>query len=278
MKPVRLLAVAILLALAGPAVAKDWTTVAIATEGAYPPYNFHGPDGKLIGFEIDLAADLCRRAALTCTWVDQDWDGIIPALQAGKYDAIMSGMSITAKRMEVIAFSSPYSSSPTTLTTLKGSGLEGLPRTGERIKLDDDAAARAELADLNARLKGKVVAVQVSSIQADVLNSYFKGVVEARSYKTAEEMGLDLAAGRVDAMMGSQANMKAFMDGTDGHDMVFTGPLLSGGPQGIGAGIGMRKADTDLKAKFDTAIAAAVADGTIRKLSIKWFKVDISPQ
>ena len=278
MKSFRHLAAALLLALSAPAVAKEWTTVTIATEGAYPPYNMHGPDGKLIGFEIDLAADLCKRMKVTCPVVAQDWDGIIPGLQAGKYDAIMSGMSITSKRLEVIDFSLPYSSSPTTLATAKGSGLENLPMTDNRVNLGDDAAAKEAVAALAPKLKGKAIAVQVSTIQADVLANYFKGVVDARTYKTAEEMGLDLAAGRVDAMLASEANIKAFMDGSDGKDTVFTGPLFTGGPLGIGSGVGLRKSDGDLKAKFDDAIKAATADGTIKALSIKWFKVDLTPR
>src|ERR1700732_1456139 len=87
------------------AQAKDWKKVVIATEGAYMPFNGHSPDGKLIGFEIDLGNNLCERMKITCEVVAQDWDGIIPGLTAGKYDAIMDGMSITAKRQEVIDFS-----------------------------------------------------------------------------------------------------------------------------------------------------------------------------
>ena len=278
MKPFRHIAVAILVALAPPALAKEWTTVTIATEGAYAPYNMHGPDGKLIGYEIDLAADLCKRMKVTCTFVAQDWDGIIPGLNAGKYDAIMSGMSVTPKRLEVIAFSLPYASSPTTLAVPKGSDLENLALTGKRVNLGDDAATKQAVAELAPKLKGKAIGVQVSTIQADVLTNYFKGVVDARSYKTAEEVGLDLAAGRVDAMLASEANIKAFMDGSDGKDTVFTGPLFTGGLLGVGSGIGLRKADGDLKAMFDDAIRAATADGTIKTLSLKWFKVDLTPQ
>ena len=281
MKPIRPLIAAVFAAatlVAVPAVAKEWTNVVIATEGAYPPYNFHGPDGKLIGFEIDLASDVCRRAKLTCTFVAQDWDGIIPALTAGKFDAIMSGMSITPKRLEVISFSAPYSNSPTTFATTKGSGLDGLPLTGRRVSLDDAAAAKAAMAELAPKLKGKTIGVQVSTIQSDVLSTYLKGVAEVRNYKTTDEIGLDLAAGRVDLTIGSQSNLQAFMNTAEGKDLVYSGPLLVGGPLGLGAGIGLRKGDPELKEKFDAAIKEAIADGTDKALSIKWFKVDITPQ
>lgn len=276
----RVLAAAVLLTLSAlaPAAAKEWSNLTIATEGAYPPYNMNGPDGKLIGFEIDLAADLCKRMKVQCTVVAQDWDGIIPGLNAGKYDAIMAAMSITPKRLEAIAFSLPYASSPTMFATTKGSGLENLPLGGTRVDLGDEAAAKAAVADLAPRLKGKSVGVQVSTIQADLLNTYFKGVVEVRSYKTAEEFGLDLAAGRIDAMLGSAANLQAIMDGPDGKEMVFTGPAFSGGPLGQGSAVGLRKTDPELKAMFDRAVAEASADGTIKALSIKWFKLDLTPR
>ena len=277
MKLIHRIAIAVLLAFAVPAVAKEWATVTIATEGAYAPYNMHGPDGKLIGYEIDLATDLCKRMKVTCTFVAQDWDGIIPGLNAGKYDAIMSGMSVTPKRLEVIDFSLPYASSPTTFATSKGGGLDNLPLTGQRVSLGDDAATKEAVTELAPKLKGKAIGVQVSTIQADVLASYFKGVVDVRTYKTVEEEGLDLAAGRIDAMLDSQASVKAFMDGPDGKDAVFTGPLFTGGLLGVGSGIGLRKTDPELKSMFDGAIKAATADGTIRALTLKWFKVDLTP-
>ena len=266
------------LLLAVPVHAKEWTHVRIATEGAYPPYNFHKPDGSLAGFEIDLANDLCRRIKAECEIVAQDWDGIIPGLNAGKFDGIMSGMSITPKRLEVIDFSLPYASSPTTLVVTKDSPLVNLPGDGTRVRLQDEAAAQAAIDALKAKLKGKIIAVQVSTIQADFLATYLKGIVEVRTYKTTDETFLDLAAGRVDAVLSSAANAKAAMDAADGKDLVFTGPSVNGGLIGIGSGIGIRKSDADLKQLFDGAIQAATADGTISRLSVQWFKIDLTPR
>ena len=124
------LAAALGIAAAPLPTAKDWTHLTIATEGAFPPYNMHAPDGSLTGFEIDLAAALCADMKVQCDIVAQDWDGIIPGLNAGKYDAIMAAMSITPKRMEVIAFSGPYVGSPTTLRHQQGRRLASLPMTG----------------------------------------------------------------------------------------------------------------------------------------------------
>lgn len=272
------LAGATALSLAAPsAFAKDWTKVVIATEGAYAPYNMHAPDGTLIGFEIDLGNDLCRRAKLTCEFMAQDWDGIIPGLNAGKYDAIMSGMSITAKRMEVISFSRNYLASPTTFAVLKTLALASMPDTGKRVSLDDKAATDAVMKDLAAALKGKIIGVQVATIQADLLKTYFKDIVEVRTYKTTEEHDLDLQAGRVDAALAATSYFVSTLSKPGGDKLTLAGPLFTGGLLGHGPGIGLRKSDPELKAIFDKAIDAAIADGTVRTLSLKWFKTDISP-
>lgn len=265
----------LLSAIAARAEAKDWKRVVIATEGAYPPYNMHAPDGALVGFEIDLAADLCRRMEVECPVVGQDWDGMIPALNAGKFDAIMSAMSVTPKRMEVIAFSTPYVNSPTTFATLKGSPLANLPMTETRTPLADAAALKAALDAIKPKLRGQTIGVQVSTIQADFLNTYLKDTVTVRTYPSAEDHDLDLEAGRVDAVLASAGFLRGALD--KNPDMAFTGPLFTGGLLGVGSAVGLRKADPELKAMFDGAIRDALADGTIKKLSVKWFKIDLSP-
>ncbi|MEJ1975463.1 MAG: transporter substrate-binding domain-containing protein [Acetobacteraceae bacterium] len=275
MKTGLLIATAFALGLAGPAGAKDWTQVTIATEGAFPPYNLHAADGTLVGYEIDLAANLCPRVHLTCTFVSQDWDGIIPGLQAGKFDAIMSGMSITPKRLQVIDFSLPYANSPTTLAVLTDDPLANLPGTGQRVSLDDKAATQAAIDAMKPKLKGKVIAVQVATIQADFLNTYLKDAVDIRTYKSNDEQDLDVHAGRADAELGSLSFLRAAQD--KGKDLALSGPLFVGGLLGKGSAIGLRKTDPELKALFDKAIHEAEADGSMKALSIKWFKVDITP-
>ena len=131
---------------------------------------------------------------------------------------------------------------------------------------------------MKARLKGKTLAVQVSTIQADFAATHLKGVVEVRSYKTSDEMLLDLTAGRVDAILASAANVQAAIDKPGGGDIVFTGPGFTGGPIGIGSGIGIRKTDPELTALLDGAIKAATADGTLARLSTQWFKLDLTPR
>lgn len=271
-------AVALTAGLAAPAQAKDWTKVVIATEGAFAPYNLVRPDGKLDGFEIELGNDLCARLKLQCEFIVSDWNSIIPGLQAGKFDAIMSGMSITPKRLEVINFSLPYTQAPSTFAVMKDGPMANLPDTGKRVSLDDKAATEAAVKDLAPALKGHIIGVQVSTIQADVLNTYFKGLADIRTYGKTEEHDLDLQARRVDLVMASTNYFVSTLSKPGGDQMVLAGPLFVGGPLGQGSAVGLRKGDTDLKALFDKAIRAAEADGSMKALAIKWFKSDVTPQ
>jgi octopine/nopaline transport system substrate-binding protein len=271
------LGLALAAGLAGAAEAKDYKSIVIATEGAYAPYNMHAPDGKLIGFEIDLGNDLCSRMQITCTWIAQDWDGMIPALNAGKFDAIMDGMSVTAQRLNVIDFSEPYTQSPSTLLVPKDGPLAKLADTGKRVSLDDKAATDQAIADITPMLKGKTVGVQVATIQANLLKTYLSDVVTIRTYKTTEEHDLDLAAGRIDAAIAATSYLVSTLAKPGGDQFVEVGPLFTGGLLGKGTGVGVRKSDPELTAMFNKALDAAKKDGTIRTLSLKWFKADVSP-
>lgn len=258
---------------------KHWTEVRLATEGAFPPWNYTNPDGTLGGFEIDLAKDLCTRMKVTCTMTAQPFDSMIPALNAGKFDAIIAGMSATAKREEVIAFSVPYGTTGQTFAALKDTPQAKLPDAGEVFSLtSDEPGAVAELAKLRPMLQGKVIGVQTASIAAAFIDKYLKGVVEAREYKTTEQHDLDLRAGRVDLVMASMAYLTTAMKRPGNEAMVLTGPRFQGGLLGRGSSIGLRKSDPELKAMFDAAIRSAQQDGTIKRLSEKYFGFDVTPR
>jgi octopine/nopaline transport system substrate-binding protein len=253
--------------------------VKIATEGAYAPWNFTGAGGKLDGFEIELAAELCGRIKVKCEVVAQDWDGIIPALNAKKYDAIMAGMNITDKRLEVVDFTRPYASGMHGFATTKDSPLAKLAGTGERANLDKDPQAAQKLIDAwKPLLKGKTIGTQGSTVNSQFLEKYLKDTVTIREYKTTEQHDLDLAAGRVDAIYAAHSSLKATLDQPEFKDMTIAGAGVSGGVLGRGVAVAVRKDDAELKGKFDAAIQSAIADGTIAKLTQKWFKVDMTPQ
>ncbi|WP_102959728.1 transporter substrate-binding domain-containing protein [Mangrovicella endophytica] len=279
MKTALLSATLVLAGLGSPSAALAQDTVRIATEGAYAPWNFSGPGGKLDGFEIDLANDLCKRMEVTCEITAQNWDGLIPSLNAGKFDAIMAGMSITPKRQEVIGFSVPYAAPYNTFAVLKSGPLAELPGTGETIDLTrDEAAGRASASAMKDLLSGKSIGVQGSTTASSFADDYLKGLADIREYKTTDEHNLDLVSGRIDAVLGNATVLMAAIEKPGMEDAKLAGPIFSGGPFGPGIAVGMRKDDTALKAKFDKAIQAASADGTVKKLAEKWFKIDVTPK
>jgi octopine/nopaline transport system substrate-binding protein len=274
------------LALLGAALAtgafaqgKKWETVKIATEGAYAPWNFSTPQGKLDGFEPELAMELCRRMNVKCEVVAQDWDGIIPALNAGKYDAIMAGMNVTPKREEVIQFSRVYAAGPHGWGAMKDSPLAKLEGTGQILHLEKDKDAAQKTIDAwKPILKGKTIGVQGSTTNSAFLEKYLKGTIEIREYKTTEQHDLDLAAGRIDGIYAAHSSIAATMDKPEFKNMQIVGAGMGGEVLGAGVAVGMRKADPELKKMFDDAINAAIKDGTIEKLTGKWFKIKMIPQ
>jgi octopine/nopaline transport system substrate-binding protein len=251
--------------------------IAIGSEGASPPWNAVGEDGQLAGFDIDVGKDLCRRANLDCRFVAQDWDGIIPALTVGKFDAIMSGMAITEKRKKSIAFSRPYAGGFNQIVLRKE--LQVMPmNTNAKLDLTDiDADKEKALHEIRQALSGKTLGVLRSSNSEVVLKELVGTAAVIRSYDSQDNLQLDLAAGRIDGGLADYFTWKIFLGGPDGADAEFFGPELSGGPWGPGVGIGLRQSDNDLVAVFDKAIAEAKADGTLRRLSLQWFGLDVSP-
>jgi octopine/nopaline transport system substrate-binding protein len=258
---------------------KTWTKIRVATEGAFAPWNFTKPDGSLDGFEIELYKDLCSRMKVECTIEAQSFDGIIPALNAGKFDAIMAGMSATAKREEVMAFTQPYGTTGQTFAVLKSGPLANLPLNGKIFSLaTNEAGAAAAVEELKPTLKGKNIGVQGSSIAANFLDKYLKGTAEIREYKTTEQHDLDLTAGRIDLIMASTAYLSGAAAKAGNEEMTLVGPRFQGGMLGRGSSVGLRKSDPELKAMFDKAITEAKADGTIEKLSMKYFGFDVTPR
>ena len=271
-----LLTILIALGVSTLVFAGDWSKIKIGTEGAYPPWNGTNAAGELEGAEIDLAADLCARMNAECELVAQDWDGIIPALQNGKYDAIIAGMSITAERMEVINFSQGYANEPASFSVLKSSPLAALGSSG-KVNMDALNDTSSALLDaLKETLNGNVVGVQGSTTHENFVKQVLGDSVTMKSYDTQQNMELDLAAGRIDAALSDKGSMEAFMETDGGQDVTFIGPGLGGGPFGGGVGVGLRKADTDLLEMMNKAIDEARADGTLAEHFSKWFGKDIS--
>jgi len=250
-------------------------SVKIGTEGAYPPWNAKDESGKLIGFEVELANWLCIYMEADCTIVEQDWDGMIPALIMRKFDAIMAGMSITAERQKVISFSQGYADEVAQLAVMKGSSLEGMD-TSSGINLSlGGSDVKKDLKTLTAALAGKTVCVQTATIHQNFLDSGDVGSVNVRTYKTQDEVNLDLASGRCDAALAAAV---AFTDYAEksGKSVVLVGPTFSGGAFGNGVGVGIRQDDTELLKAFNKAIEKARKNGDISRIATKWFGFDAS--
>ena len=215
--------------------------IRIGTEGAYPPWNSKDASGKLIGFEVELAWALCRYIGQQCEIVEQDWDGMIPALQMRKFDAIMAGMSITDERKKVITFSQGYADEVASLAVMKGSDLEGMD-TPEGINLSlGGGSVNKALKTLTGALAGKTVCTQTGTIHQNFLESGDVGKVNVRTYKTQDDVNLDLASGRCDVALAAAV---AFTDYAEksGKSVVLVGPTFSGGAFGNGVGVGLRQA------------------------------------
>ena len=249
--------------------------IRIGTEGAYPPWNSKDASGKLIGFEVELAWTLCRYIGQQCEIVEQDWDGMIPALIMRKFDAIMAGMSITAERQKAISFSQGYADEVASLAVMKGSDLEKIS-TSEGINLSKKTGAvKKDLKTLTSALSGKTVCTQTATIHQNFLESGDVGKINVRTYKTQDEVNLDLASGRCDVALAAAV---AFTDYAEksGKPVVLVGPTFSGGAFGNGVGVGIRKDDTELLKAFNKAIDKARKNGDISRIATKWFGFDAS--
>lgn len=241
MKKIMLAAIAAL-ALGGSAMAQE--TVRIATEGAYAPWNFLDESGKPAGYEIDLAGAICEKAGLTCEFIVNDWDSIIPNLLAGNYDAIMAGMSITEERLQTINFSDEYfPPDPSRYVALAGENINFEPLTGARI------------------------GVQGGTIQAAYAQANLAADNTVISFNTADQAVADLSAGNLDTIFADGAYVDPIVSASSGA-IEYTGPEIM---IGEGMAIGLRKDETELTTKLNEAIVALKADGTVDSLIAKWF-------
>jgi octopine/nopaline transport system substrate-binding protein len=257
--------------------------IKIGTEGAYPPWNAKDASGALIGFEVELANELCAIMGHECTVVEQDWDGMIPALLMRKFDAIMAGMSITAERQKTITFSQGYADEVASLAVMKGSSLEGMSTPAGIGLSSPNGDAKKALKTIKEALAGKTVCTQTGTIHQNFLESGDVGKVNVRTYKTQDEVNLDLVAGRCDVALAAAVAFSDYAE-KSGKSVVLVGPTFSGGAFGNGVGVGMRQAGDDVIGKrdsqllkdFNKAINIARKQGIISKLAIKHFGFDAS--
>lgn len=231
-----MLATAVLALTAGVSLAQ---TVRMGTEGAYPPYNFINDKGEVDGFEREMGDELCKRAALTCEWVTNEWDSIIPNLQSGNYDTIIAGMSITEERDKVIDFTQNY-----------------IPPASSAYMVLASAP--------DADIKGGVVAAQVGTIQAGYVAESGATVLE---FATPDETVAAVRNGEAVAVFADKDYLAPIAAESNGEFVLMAEEVQLGG----GVGMGLRESDAELKGKFDAAIQSMKDDGSLNALIKKWF-------
>lgn len=236
-----LIAAAALAAMLGGAQAQQ---VRIASEGAYAPWNYIDDSGNLAGFEIELGNELCKRAALDCVWIQNAWDSMIPNLNAGNYDAIMAGMSITDERKQSIDFTQNYK--PPTPSTF-------LVPAASTASFDPP--------------KGMRIGTQGATIQAAYADAHFKNDNTLINFETTDQGLADLNAGNIDAFFIERDFLAEVAAGSNGA-LKLAPPEI---PIGDGVGVGLRKTDTELEQKFNDAITSMKKDGTLSAMIVKWF-------
>jgi octopine/nopaline transport system substrate-binding protein len=242
-----------------------------------PPWNYFDASGKLVGFEIELAKDLCARMNVECEIVTHKWRGIIEGLNQGKYDAIMAAMSITKPRKEKVSFSRSYADTPNIFVVRKDNPLANFQSALAHLTLDDiSPAEQAALDNLINALKGKIVGVQVATINQKFADAYLGDHAEIRIYDFQYTVDLELYQGRLDALIGGMAYWVPLLNSEQGKEYTIVGPQMTGGPFGSGIGVAVRKKDPELTDMFSNAIEASIRDGTIKKLAIEWFTFDTS--
>ena len=254
-KLLAMLSVLAVMTVGATAVADDWDKLRIGVEGAYPPFSAVTTTGELIGFDIEIARALCDELGAECTLVQQDWDGIIPALLARKFDAIVASMSITEERKKKVAFTNKYYSTPAKFARKKGSGIE-ISKEG---------------------LVGKTVGVQRATIHANFVTGEFGDAVDIKLYGTQDEAYLDAQAGRLDLLLADSVAMSdGFLKTEAGSDWEFVGPGYTDPKYfGDGAGIAVRKKDTHLLEDLNKAIDTIRANGKYKEINDKYFEFDV---
>jgi len=247
------LTLAAALAFGGAATAEP-IKIGIAAE-PYPPFASPDAAGNWVGWEVDLINAVCAAGAMECVITPVAWEGIIPSLTGGQIDAIMASMSITEERSKTIAFSDKYYNTPTVIITAKGSGL-----TPD-----------------NAGMAGKIIGVQVSTVHEAYAQKHFTDAAEIKTYQTTDEGFQDLAAGRIDASQADSIAIDAFLASDAGKACCESIGAVADDQAvlGLGVGIGMRKGEDELKAKFNAAIAKVLADGTYDTISKPYFAMSI---
>jgi octopine/nopaline transport system substrate-binding protein len=234
----------------------------IGSSADFAPWESVDASGQIVGFDKDVGAEICKRIGADCTWANQTFDGLLPGLEVGKFDLIISGISINADREKKVDFSVAYADAPNNVVALS----------------DSEIVSAKSKADLEKTLRGKTIGVQTGSTHEQVVKAHFDDA-DVRLYDRPDQIADDLAAGRIDAGLMERSAWEGLMTARGDKSLAFAGPLLTSADYvefGEGQGVALKKGTADLKGRIDKAISGMLADGTMANLSGKWFRYDVS--
>jgi len=234
----------------------------IGTSADYPPWESVEANGGIVGFDRDIGDEICKRLNASCNWQNQAYDGLLPGLQVGKFDLVISGVSINEERAQRVDFSAAYADAPNAMVVVAGS----------------DAAASQTAQDLVGKLGSSAIGVQTGTTHEQVIRAHFPGA-DVRVYDRPDQIADDLLAGRIVAGLMERSAWEPLVKERGEGKLVYAGPLLTGAdfPEfGLGQGVALKKGNTDLQARVNEAIAAMLQDGTIARLSQNRFGYDLS--
>ncbi|RRD21727.1 transporter substrate-binding domain-containing protein [Brucella pituitosa] len=234
----------------------------IGTSADYPPWESVDANGQIVGFDKDVGDEICRRIGATCVWQNQAYDGLLPGLQVGKFDLVMSGISINAERAQRVDFSSAYADAPNSIVVTSG----------------NEAASSKDASGLIEKLGTSAIGVQTGTTHEQVIRAHFPNA-DVRVYDRPDQIADDLLAGRIDAGLMERSAWEPLVKERGEGKLVYAGPLLTGAdfPEfGQGQGVALKKGNAELQTKVNEAIAGMLQDGTIAKLSQDRFGYDLS--
>lgn len=224
--------------------------IRIGTEGAYPPFNLIDSSGEVVGFDLDIAKALCEKMEVECSVVISDWDGIIPALNAKKFDFLAASMSITEERSRAVDFTDPYYTN----------GLQFIAPKNSDFKVDAES------------LKGKIIGTQRATIAGQWLEDNMGKNVDIKFYDTNENAYLDLESGRLDGVLADKFVNWEWLKSDAGANFEFKGEPVFDNDK---IAMAVRKGDDELRERLNTALKEIVEDGTYKAINDKYFPFNV---
>ncbi len=228
---------------------KERGTLRVGLEGTYPPFSFQGDDGKLTGFEVEFAQDLAKHLGVKAELKPTKWDGMLASLDAKRVDVVINQVTISDERKKKYDFSTPYTVS----------GIQALVKKGNEASVTkpDD-------------LKGKKVGVGLGTNYEQWLRENVQGV-DVRTYDDDPTKYQDLRVGRINVILVDRLAALDLVKKT--HDTL----AVAGAPfSRLDSGVALRKGNPELLAAIDKAIAEMKQDGSLEKISQKWFGADVT--